>query len=643
MQMNLQYAIGASALCALAGQSLGQDSVAATPGASDALAAYDAASQRVRYVVDLAPITSSWNNPFAIAPVLKTSADPDPMFDTQLVGAVALSPDLTGPVALGSPQDFQLWTTAGQGVNPTANAAPGTTQVASFDHQFGLALADLSASATNAIGATIGLTSEADRLYVTRTIGVSSRFNAVSQDLATLSLGAIDADGALYLRADDFNAPDANAIDGDNILRVLLDARNTSGVNAVVRIGGANIVTDAASSDYLVNDSAVTLNTPSCLPGSLGAARGVILDFAGNYTNATPGASTSTTDHLQAAIEGQRGNPYVSTAAALPSFDAYLLSLGKTVVDGPTNSINAARLMADGSVVSAVRRTLPMNITDGAGFTTNAVGDAEFVHYQSQQSFRGSNGQAAAGVDPISGARIAAATAQDPTDGQFIAVANITLDSNWTVAAYEGKDVLDGENGSPIGTIASAAPASISAPAIDADGNIYFVCAFEPTAGPTANALIKAVNTASGYQLELLVQEGDTVAGANSATSYTIDRLTLADSDSLASGSFYASSVLQSGAGGAGFGGAAIGAQITYDNAGTSETYDAVLFLAESAGTEKICLGDCDGNGSIDFNDLVSMLFVFGQDTDDGCDADENATVDFNDLVATLFLFGPCP
>ncbi|CAE7549808.1 unnamed protein product [Symbiodinium necroappetens] len=55
-----------------------------------------------------------------------------------------------------------------------------------------------------------------------------------------------------------------------------------------------------------------------------------------------------------------------------------------------------------------------------------------------------------------------------------------------------------------------------------------------------------------------------------------------------------------------------------------------------------ICLGDCDGSGTIDFNDLVEMLFAFGPNSGDACDTDESGAVDFNDLVATLFLFGPC-
>jgi len=55
-----------------------------------------------------------------------------------------------------------------------------------------------------------------------------------------------------------------------------------------------------------------------------------------------------------------------------------------------------------------------------------------------------------------------------------------------------------------------------------------------------------------------------------------------------------------------------------------------------------LCLGDCDASGSVDFNDLVSMLFEFGNNTGDACDADESGSVDFNDLVAALFVFGPC-
>jgi len=54
-----------------------------------------------------------------------------------------------------------------------------------------------------------------------------------------------------------------------------------------------------------------------------------------------------------------------------------------------------------------------------------------------------------------------------------------------------------------------------------------------------------------------------------------------------------------------------------------------------------LCAGDCDASGTVDFNDLVSMLFVFGTNSA-ACDADGSGTVDFNDLVSALFVFGPC-
>ena len=56
------------------------------------------------------------------------------------------------------------------------------------------------------------------------------------------------------------------------------------------------------------------------------------------------------------------------------------------------------------------------------------------------------------------------------------------------------------------------------------------------------------------------------------------------------------------------------------------------------------CPGDCDGSGTVNFADLVSMLFEFGgPGSMAGCDADESGVVNFSDLVAALFLFGPCP
>jgi len=348
--------------------------------------------------------------------------------------------------------------------------------VAGFDHQFGIAFADLSSIATNTIGATVGMTSEPGRLYVTRTVGASSRFFVGGTDMSTLSLGAIDANGNMYLRVDSFNTSTSSAVLGDNIVRVHLGDRSSS-INTPGSAGSVNFISDGAAASYLVNDSAVTLNTPSLLPESIGTPTAVVFDFAGSYTHAD-GTKTAHTDHLAAGTDSHRGNPFISTSTAPlapPTADAVLVSLARSASDSLTDTINVAYLDGNGDIVATDHATLPSPITDGAGFTANTAGDARYHQYLSQQSFRGSNGQAAVGFSPEDSAVIVAATALDPTLGEFITVSRITGPSiGATVAAYEGKAVLDGENGSSIGTIASAASASISSPAIDTDGNIYF-------------------------------------------------------------------------------------------------------------------------------------------------------------------------
>jgi hypothetical protein len=54
-----------------------------------------------------------------------------------------------------------------------------------------------------------------------------------------------------------------------------------------------------------------------------------------------------------------------------------------------------------------------------------------------------------------------------------------------------------------------------------------------------------------------------------------------------------------------------------------------------------VCLGDCNGDGNVDFSDLTAILFQF-DNADPACDADQSGTVDFNDIVSALFMFGEC-
>jgi hypothetical protein len=78
------------------------------------------------------------------------------------------------------------------------------------------------------------------------------------------------------------------------------------------------------------------------------------------------------------------------------------------------------------------------------------------------------------------------------------------------------------------------------------------------------------------------------------------------------------------------------------EEAETPEVEAAEAYVESLVSGPDVCAGDCDGSGTVDFNDLVSTLFSFGAGADSACDSDGSGAIDFNDLVATLFLFGPC-
>lgn len=651
MNTRLQVAsvLGLMACVALPARS--QDSVAVTPGNSDALSAY--ATQRHRYVVDLAELTGSWGTPFFIGPVLKASASLDPLFPTQLGGATAVSADVLANVSFAS-VPYAVWNSAGAGLHPTENSAPGSIGVSGYDRQFGVALNDLSANATNILGALIGQDSDAlDRLYVDRVVAMTSRLAAAPPDLSTISLGGVDATGNLFLRADSFNTSSTQKITGENIVRVDLGARGAF-INALANLGSGNIATDASATAFLINNGTTTTNTPAAAPeAGANPPIGVILDFANKYRDdGAPGVTT----HLHTDVSSHRGNPHVWQNTSGGTLNTVASLARSNAGGGKVDSINIFVLNTDGSVGSTQSVTLPSPITDGQGFSANAAGDAEFKQYLSQVSFRGPSGLAALGTNVHTGNMLAAAVATDPTQGEFVAVAEIVGGGEqWTVAAHVGSPVRNGASGATIGTIVAGTVATFSAPALDRLGNIYFVARYLPTGGSETSALIKAVNVggASGYRLELLLKGGDSFVGPNSTRSYTIRRITLADSDSMASGTVHAASVLQPQIAGHetsdptsafAFGGIVVNAEIEYDNGGVPETYDAVLFVGPRAATPPACTGDIDGDQDVDSTDLNILLTDFGC-PGPGCagDADGDGDTDSTDLNIVLSVFGlPC-
>lgn len=644
--IHLKHSFALLCVAGIAASVLAQDSVSVTPGNSDALDVYNASATN-RFVVDSVPVTSSWGNLFRIAPILKANADNDPMFSTQALGSAAVSPDQLTAISF-APIGYSFWTVPGAGINTIENSAPGALNVSGFARQFSIGFSDFATVATNAVGAVVGqITAEPNRFYVTRTLGAASRQSDLDDNTSTVSLGGIDATGNLFIRADNFGGAGAQ-IAGENIVRINLPTRNSFN-NTLFFTGTTNRGDQTAATTFLLNGGTTTTNTPACIPQSGTGAIALVLDFANQYK---PNAGAGVTTHLAAGIGFHRGNPSFSTVSTLGGVGT-VASLARTPAGVRTDSVNLFAVDAAGAIVATRGSTLPANITDGAGFTANAASNAEFLQYLSQTTFRGGNGQVAIGLDPLTSTYIAAATATDPTAGEFIAVARFGVGITWTVAAFEGKSVLNGASGTPIGAIANGSPVSLSAPGADRQGNLYFVAAFQPTVGAPTTALIKAVNTASGYRLERIIQAGDSFAGANSGRTYTIEKLTLGDSDSIASGTFFSAHVLQptfAGHASTGaadprsFGGAIVNAQIAYNNNGTPEPYQAVLFITpDLSAPPPTCQGDANGDNLINFSDVTAVLANFGADYSPGTgagDANADGPVNFADITAVLANFG---
>lgn len=644
MTLKSRLAAAVIAPVLVASPALAQDSVAdLTTSDGDALSPYT--TQTVRYVLDLVTLQSSWGDTFYIGPLSKASRDDDVLFNTLALGSSAVSPDRLTNLSFSS-RSYSLWTVRGEGVAPQ-NAAPSTLDVTGYDLQFGAALSELNADATNVVGLLVGMNKQnLSRLFVQRTMAAHSRITSTTEDTGTLSLGAVDASGYVHLRADGFNGSGLNQIQGENIVRVNVPARNAL-MNAIFKSGATNVAFDSGASTFPVDAGTVTTNTPAALPASQGGPVSLLLDFAGDYD---PDGSAPTTAHLDSgAIEAHRGNPTYAATADFGGVGA-VASLARSLSgSGNVDSINVFGVDATGAVVGTDAATLPQPIP---GFPTlNSAGDAEFLQYLSQTSFRGPSGLVAIGHDVQNDEPILAATATDPTVGDFIGVARFTPSGPvWTAAAWIGQPVLDGPGGSSLGVLAASSPVSISAPGADRLGNIYFVATYDPTLGAPRVGLFKAVNTASGYQLELILSEGDQFVGANSSTAYSIDRLALADSDSIASAGFNAASVLQPQITGhttstpsdsTAFAGAVVSAEITYNNMGTPESYDALLYVGAYS-PPIICPGDIDGDGDTDIFDFGVFATHFGSSVPAGTlgDLDGNGVVNVFDFGIFAADFG---
>ena len=74
-------------------------------------------------------------------------------------------------------------------------------------------------------------------------------------------------------------------------------------------------------------------------------------------------------------------------------------------------------------------------------------------------------------------------------------------------------------------------------------------------------------------------------------------------------------------------------------NLGSYATAEFLLDLWDE--DYECCPGDLDGNGAVDFTDLLSVLGAFGS-TEPEADANGDGAVEFADILFLLARWGPC-
>jgi len=633
--MNKQgIVLAACLLSSAAALALPQDSVSKMAGMpGDAVDPYSTGEQVNDYVVDLQGFTTSWGTPFGIAPIAKSGTG-DPTYFNNSISAQAASATLLteAPTPRSS---YSLWTNApGSGVNENALVNdPGAPLAAPIQtSQIAAAFAEYNGLGSNhAVTAMINFNPlNPARLFVSR-IQAAMNGDSIIENNVQLGFGSVDSNGNTYIRGEG-TASGSNPTSGQNIYRVDALARNGALLNQLLGSGP----TDAAASDWLLVSSATTTNTPSSIPEDI-AGRPVALgsNFSSQFLyELVPGSMTSTTAHLGTAPD-HRGNVFFSR---FPVFGGSVGTAALYAKDGSseTRLLKIWGVDNNGAVVGNFSLGQPAAITDNSTtfvFPTSlaVAGQAigEYAQYLSQAAYRGGNGQVAVGRDQAGRILVAAVgIADDPTtpvyplqnnpvNAMFVArfdAANIAGTLEWTLAAYNdfpnGKQILDGPGGTPIGQVVQldqvtgGAPQgpSMSPPMIDSVGNIWFLAAVETYATADFDtALLRAVYDPGtfSYELEQVIALGDTFAGVNSGRDYQITFMGIADSNSISSGAPFSGNIVQTGfndgdvsslstSSPATLGGLVLNAEITYDfdddgvfdpSLGFDQEYQTLLYI----------------------------------------------------------------
>ena len=590
--------------------------------------------QVLRYVVDLTPKQSSWAGQFAIAPVVKASASNAGGYFDQLMGAQCASSRFGSGLFASTGQYLLWTNAPGQGVNTPANSAPGLSisGTGRFGQRFGLGFMEYGAGADGVFGSgddentLIGSLADfqfrrPNRLFVQRTVAANNKTITSNSGSASFGLGAIDETGNLHAYADGYAMTISTRLQTRALVRFKLSARNPLNANQIAGSGSTVIPGDPGAVDT-VRTGVVMDTVPNIISANApgGAARPVLLssDLLNNYVyESAANTSSVTTAYLNAAATSPRGSicfiPQVFAPLAAASPIGTAATLARTDSNTKTRAVQVFGVSSSGAIGASTTLALPTAaaaITDAddtfsPGTSFSPITDHEFTHYAGQSSFRGGSSQVAM-IRLSSGELLVAATVAETGGGStipqsennYIAVARVPAaggSPTWAIAAHTGASGFAGSGAgiasktiygratptsalAPIGRLAkytevygtSATGPSISAPAFDLRGNVYFMATIGLTGGGgggntfTTGLLRGNLDTAtSAYQLELITSVGDIMPGVNSGKNYQIQYLGVADADSIDSGSIFSSSTVQDAIGGANAAGAPYGSPVS--------------------------------------------------------------------------------
>lgn len=680
--------------------------------------------QVVRFVVDLPAKSSSWLSSYALGPVVKASKSNAGGYFDQLIGAVAASNRFsTGSFFTNDAYGF--WTASpGTGVNVPQNNA-WTSSFLGLNRtgqQFGVAFMEYGAGSDGAFGSgddensVIGAVVNSqyrrpNRLFVQRIAALHNKSTTSSSGTASFGVGGVDSAGNVHLLADGFSMTVPQRLNVRALIRTNLGARQSSVVNQVLG-SGVNVLYTDSGAMTTVRAASIMQTVPTIisatLPGGLGRAVMLATDLANNFVfEGTAGSTTQTTAYLPAGTGSPRGSlafvPQVHAPVAATSNPiGTAATLVRTDTNTKTRGIQVFGVSSNGSVGGQAALTLPTINADlfdrddsfSPGTAHGTLSGHEFAHYASQATFRGGNSQVAlvqlSGGDLLVAATVAATgggSALPQSQDNYIAVARVPAAGGaptWTIAAHTGgatgfaggqSKAIFGRStpGGPLTVIgrlarytevfgSAATGPSISSPAIDRGGNVYFIStiALTGTSGTTfTTGLLRAnLDTATnGYKLELLAAVGDVLPGVNSGRNFQIQFLGVADADSIDSGSVFSSGVVQDSIAGAApaaapygselsLGALAFRAKIVYDinadtvfadpsGAGSGSTSPDQAYNVVMALMPRVPLADFNRDGVVSVSDVFDFLnswFAAGL----GADWNGDGTIAVTDIFEFL-------